>query len=123
MTKKAFNPSVPEDLNRPYNVTLTEGEIGTILHHLEIVSSKYGTSDEIERIFEELEGAVDNYYDAKGVEKCIADGTDYSECVDALVDRMEKLETAKRVAGVEETNRFLSALEDNNPYKNIPDRY
>ncbi len=48
------------------------------------------------------------------------DTTDYAECVDTLV---EKLETAKRVAGVEETNRFLSALEDNNPYKNIPDRY
>ena len=62
MVKKAFEPVVEGDLNRPYNVTLTEGEIGTILHHLEIVSSKYGTSDEIERIFEELEGAVDNYY-------------------------------------------------------------
>ena len=118
MTKKAFNPSVPEDLNRPFNVTLTEGEIGVILCNLEGKEGK-----EIDNIFEKLEGAVDNYYDAKEVEECIADGTDYSECVDALVDRMEKLETAKRVAGVEETNRFLSALEDNNPYKNIPDRY
>ena len=27
------------------------------------------------------------------------------------------------VAGVEETNRFLSALENDNPYKNIPNRY
>ena len=60
--KNDFIPTIKEDLNRPYDVTLTEGEIGTILHHLEIVSSKYGTSDEIERIFEELEGAVDNYY-------------------------------------------------------------
>lgn len=62
MTKQTFIPTIKEDLNRPYNVTLTEGEIGTILHHLEIVSTKYGTSDEIERIFEKLEGAVDNYY-------------------------------------------------------------
>ena len=93
MTIKPFKPSVPEDLNRPYNVTLTEGEIGTILHHLEIVSSKYGTSDEIERIFKELEGAVDSFYDnsaADEVQQCIADGTDYSDCVDHLVDSMEK---------------------------------
>ena len=128
MTKQTFNPSVPEDLNRPYNVTLTEGQIATILYVMEGYiqgNDEYEDSFkvDVDNIFEVLEGAVDNYYDAKEVEECIADGTDYSECVDALVDRMDKLETAKRVAGVEETNRFLSALEDNNPYKNIPDRY
>ena len=42
---------------------LTEGEISTILHHLQIISEKYGTSDEIERIFEELEGVVDAHYE------------------------------------------------------------
>ena len=42
---------------------LTEGEISTILHHLQIISEKDGTSDEIERIFEELEGVVDAHYD------------------------------------------------------------
>ena len=41
---------------------LTEGEISTILHHLQIVAHRQGTTDEIERIFEELEGAVDSHY-------------------------------------------------------------
>ena len=58
MTKKVFIPSVNEDLNRPYNVTLTEGQISTILYHLE---GKDG--EEVDNIFEELEGVVDAYYD------------------------------------------------------------
>ena len=33
--KKSFIPSVKEDLNRPHNVTLTEGQISTILYVLE----------------------------------------------------------------------------------------
>ena len=84
----------------------------------------------MDNIFGTLEGVVDKYYDEQ---KQIAqslyesqrpdlgeDNTDYAECVDTLVD---KLETAKRVSCVEETNRFLSALENDNPYKNIPNRY
>ena len=51
-----------DNLSVKHNVTLTEGEISTILSHLQIVSEKYGTSDEIERIFEELEGVVDEWY-------------------------------------------------------------
>ena len=39
---KPFKPSIAEDLNRPYDVTLTEGQIATILYI--------------------LEGAVDNFY-------------------------------------------------------------
>ena len=35
MTKQAFIPTVKEDLNRPYDVTLTEGQISTILYCLE----------------------------------------------------------------------------------------
>ena len=35
MTKQAFEPKVEEDLNRPYNVTLTEGQIATILYVME----------------------------------------------------------------------------------------
>ena len=50
-----------DNLNVKHNVTLTEGEISTILSHLQIVAEKYGTSDEIERIFEELEGVVDEW--------------------------------------------------------------
>tara|TARA_B100000427_G_scaffold310186_1_gene299817 strand:- start:192 stop:374 length:183 start_codon:yes stop_codon:yes gene_type:complete len=39
---------------------LTEGEISTILYHLQACNSD---APEIERIFEELEGAVDAHYE------------------------------------------------------------
>ena len=64
-------------LNTEHNVTLTEGQIGTILCSLE-KSVKYADSDyisknnvskldpdlpkELDNIFEELEGVVDTYY-------------------------------------------------------------
>ena len=51
-------------INTPYNVTLTEGQIGVILCSLEN-STKYADSEYIEEvdvIFEILEGAVDKYY-------------------------------------------------------------
>ena len=32
---KPFKPSISQDLNRPYDVTLTEGQIATILYILE----------------------------------------------------------------------------------------
>ncbi len=105
MTKKPFEPTVEEDLNRPYDVTLTEGEIGVILCNLEGKEGK-----EIDNIFEKLEGAVDDYYmsldgsdyTVDDVQQCIADGTDYRDCVDHLVDSMEK---------------------NQNPYSQIPSRY
>ena len=52
-------------INTPYNVTLTEGQIGVILCSLEN-STKYADSEyieEVDTIFEVLEGAVDKYYD------------------------------------------------------------
>ena len=52
-------------INTPFNVTLTEGQIGVILCSLEN-STKYADSEDIEEvdeIFEILEGAVDKYYD------------------------------------------------------------
>ena len=52
-------------INTPYNVTLTEGQIGVILCSLE-KSVKYADSDyisEVDEIFEILEGAVDKYYE------------------------------------------------------------
>ena len=51
-------------INTPYNVTLTEGQIGVILCSLEN-STKYADSEyieEVDEIFEILEGAVDKYY-------------------------------------------------------------
>ena len=35
MTKQPFKPNIEEDLNRPHNVTLTEGQISTILYIME----------------------------------------------------------------------------------------
>jgi len=51
-------------LNTVHKVTLTEGQIGVILCSLES-SVKYADSEyiaEVDTIFEELEGAVDKYY-------------------------------------------------------------
>ena len=68
MTKQSFIPSVNEDLNRPHNVTLTEGQISTILYILEgynpLDSNGYDPEfrEDIDKIFEELEGVVDTYY-------------------------------------------------------------
>ena len=124
MTKKPFHATVEEDLNRLHNVTLTEGQIATILYVMEGYiqgNDEYEDSFkvDVDNIFEVLEGAVHSFYESQRPDLG-EDTTDYAECVDTLV---EKLETAKRVAGVEETNRFLSALENDNPYKNIPNRY
>ena len=67
--KKQFIPSVNEDLNSPHNVTLTEGQISTILYVLEGYiqgSDDYNDDTEfakdVDSIFERLEGVVDNFY-------------------------------------------------------------
>ena len=72
MTKQVFEPSVKEDLNRPHRVTLTEGQISTILYVLEGYiqgSDEYHFNDDftryVDKIFEELQGVVDNYYEEK----------------------------------------------------------
>ena len=69
MSKQSFIPSVKEDLNRPHKVTLTEGQISTILYILEgynPLDSNNGYDPEfredIDKIFQELEGVVDNFY-------------------------------------------------------------
>ena len=66
MTKKPFIASVKEDLNRPHNVTLSEGQISTILYIME--GYLQGSDDnedtqftnDCDNIFKELEGVVDN---------------------------------------------------------------
>ena len=74
MTKQVFQPSVNEDLNRPHRVTLTEGQISTILYVMEGYiqgSDEYRFNDDftrdVDKIFEELQGVVDTYYE---VNKC-----------------------------------------------------
>ncbi len=79
-----------ENLNREHSVTLTEGEISTILYNLE---GTYGhlldgeIPEEVQTIFSKLEGTIDNYYD---VRSCITNGEDYADCVDKLVESMEE---------------------------------
>ena len=71
--KKSFIPSVNEDLNRPHNITLTEGQISTILYIME--GYLQGSDDnedtqftnDCDDIFAKLEGVVDTYYE---VNKC-----------------------------------------------------
>ena len=76
------------DLNRPHRVTLTEGQISTILYVLEGYiqgSDEYHFNDDftrdVDKIFEELEGAIDKQYPddftANDVQQCITNGTDY----------------------------------------------
>ncbi len=80
-----------EDLNREHTVTLTEGEMSTILYYLDQVADDIGEayipSLEVQSIYRKLEGVVDNYYD---VASCITNGEDYADCVDKLVESMEQ---------------------------------
>ena len=72
MSKQSFIPNNEEDLNRKHNVTLTEGQISTILYTLEgYVQGNDDTElcEEIDTIFGELEGVIDNFYDKDNPEK------------------------------------------------------
>jgi len=68
MTKQLFNPNIQEDLNRLHNVSLTEGQISTILYIME--GYLQGSDDnedtqftnDCDDIFAKLEGVVDNFY-------------------------------------------------------------
>ena len=68
MTKQIFKPNIEEDLNRLHNVSLTEGQISTILYIME--GYLQGSDDnqdtqftnDCDNIFKELEGVVDTYY-------------------------------------------------------------
>tara|TARA_B100001250_G_C19513478_1_gene662765 strand:+ start:519 stop:770 length:252 start_codon:yes stop_codon:yes gene_type:complete len=69
MTKQQFIPEVEEDLNREHKVTLTEGQMSTILYILEGYinpSDDYAYDPEfredVDNIFIELEGVVDRFY-------------------------------------------------------------
>ena len=69
MTKQSFNPNIQEDLNRLHNVSLTEGQLSTILYIMEGYIQGNDDYDEdsvfyqdINSIFDELQGVVDNYY-------------------------------------------------------------
>ena len=89
MTKQPFKPNIDEDLNRPHNVTLTEGQISTILYVMEgYLQGDDKLDDEFvndcDNIFEQLEGVVDKYYETPVVNTF----SDYGSKVDSLVDSM-----------------------------------
>ena len=86
MSKQSFNPNIDEDLNRPHNVTLTEGQISTILYVMEgYLQGDDKLDDEFvndcDNIFEQLEGVVDTYYETRS--------DDYASKVDSLIDKMK----------------------------------
>ena len=67
MTRQLFKPTVSENLNVDHKVTLTEGEISTILYYLDQVADDIGESYiaslEVQSIYSKLETVVDTYYD------------------------------------------------------------
>ena len=69
MSKQSFIPNNEEDLNRKHNVTLTEGQMSTILYILEGYiqgSDDYHFDDDfkedVDNIFERLETVIDTFY-------------------------------------------------------------
>ena len=94
-------------INSTHKVNLTGGELSTILYIME--GYLQGSDDnqdqtfkrDCDRIFVELQSITDTWYeenqhkyvandDLFDVEKCITNGEDYSDCVDKLVESMEK---------------------------------
>ena len=72
--KKLFKPNIEEDLNRLHNVSLTEGQISTILYILEGYinpSDDYSYDpdfrEDVDNIFIQLEGVVDSYKEANKI--------------------------------------------------------
>ena len=72
MTKQSFKPEIQEDLNRSHKVTLTEGQMSTILYIMEGYinpSDDYSYDpdfrEDVDNIFKELEGVVDTYYNTE----------------------------------------------------------
>ena len=97
-----MKPFIPEDLNRKHTVTLTEGQISTILYCMEGYvqgSDDYSEESEfgidVNSVFEVLENAYDErvecYVDDERV-SCSTFKDDYADKVDSLVERMVKFD-------------------------------
>ena len=106
MSKQSFKPNIEEDLNRPHNVTLTEGQISTILYIMEghiQGSDDYHFDDDytrdVDSIFEQLEGVVDTYYDTRS--------DDYGSKVDSLIDKMTYSRAEQPVQKVSTVHRKI----------------
>jgi len=96
MSKQSFIPSVTEDLNRPHNVTLTEGQMSSILYIMEGYinpSDDYSYDPDfrkdVDNIFAKLEEVADSWEGEFADPKVTTTKDDYAECVDSLVDRLK----------------------------------
>ena len=98
-----------------HKVTLTQGEIGTILYHLDDLAEEIGDayipSPEVESIYEKLEGVVDRWYAFQ--EQCDLNqqrkNAEYE-----LTPFQEHLEIKEFIR---------NNPTDENPYSQIPQRY
>ena len=113
MTKQLFNPNIQEDLNRLHNVSLTEGQISTILYIMEGYISGQSQEEldeqfdkDCEAVFEELEGTLDRFYDRQPVPEWdetkedaqvnnvkyspLNEDSEYANQVDSLIDSMKE---------------------------------
>ena len=105
----------PENLNREHKVSLTEGQISTILYIMEgYIEGNDDYNEEsvfyqdVNNIFERLEGVIDTFYD---VRKCIIEGNDYADCVDNLVERMNPVNVKYSDVNYKELTPFEEELE------------
>ena len=83
-------------LNTQHKVTLTEGQISTILYIMEGYinpSDDYSYDPEfredVDNIFAKLEEVADSWEGEFADPKVTTTQDDYAECVDSLVDRMK----------------------------------
>jgi len=96
-------------------VNLSKDEMSTILYVLEGYinpSDDYSYDpdfrEDVDNIFERLEGVIDTFYD---VRKCIIEGNDYADCVDTLVERMNPLNVTYPDVNYRELTPFEEEIE------------
>ena len=107
---RPFQANLEEDLNRLHNLTLTEGQISTILYIMEGYLCDTEPDEEFDNdckaIFDELEGTVDKFYDKQPIPEWdetkedaqennvkyspLKEDSEYANKVDSLVDSMKE---------------------------------
>ena len=105
---RPFQANLEEDLNRLHNLTLTEGQISTILYIMEGYLCDTEPDEEFDNdckaIFAELEGTVDKFYDKQPIPEWdetkedaqennvnyspLKEDSEYANQVDSLIDSM-----------------------------------
>ena len=107
---RPFQANLEEDLNRLHNLTLTEGQISTILYIMEGYLCDTEPDEEFDNdckaIFNELEGTVDKFYDKQPVPEWdetkedaqennvnyspLKEDSEYANQVDSLIESMKE---------------------------------